>query len=250
MERGKIYWKSIIKAGNTVKVRQWEDMKKEYGISYERGQCFYDACKVVINCYKKFTEEMKKYCGKTIEINKNMEKKFNECGYFYYEDYVISTDMLEPYIVHEEKKEGLFMKIQEVMELKDGSRVRTNNGKIYIIEDGNLISEDNGNSLIVNYGLKEIFNMEFELIKVKLEDVLIPGNIIEIMDCYNCEKKLGVILNNGNIYYFNGGFDSLNSMKNLTDCDYYINKVYEPLIGFDLINIKKENMKSVWSKIN
>ena len=97
MERGKIYWKSIIKAGNTVKVRQWEDMKKEYGISYERGQCFYDACKVVINCHKRFTEEMKKYCGKTIKINKNMEKKFNECGYFYYEDYMFSTDMLEPY---------------------------------------------------------------------------------------------------------------------------------------------------------
>lgn len=140
------------------------------------------------------------------------------------------------------------MKIQEVMELKDGSRVKTNDGKIYIVENGNLISEDNGNSLIVNYGLKEIFDMEFELIKVKLEDVLIPGNIIEIMDCYNCKKKLGVILNNGNISYFDGGFDSLNSMKKSTDCDYYINKVYEPLIGFDLININKGKMKLVWSK--
>ena len=29
MDREKINWKSIIKAGNTVKVRQWEDMKKE-----------------------------------------------------------------------------------------------------------------------------------------------------------------------------------------------------------------------------
>ena len=56
------------------------------------------------------------------------------------------------------------MKIQEVMELKDGSRVRANNGKIYIVENGNLISEDNGNSLIVNYGLKEIFDMEYSQI--------------------------------------------------------------------------------------
>ena len=140
------------------------------------------------------------------------------------------------------------MKIKEVMELKDGSRVRTNDGKIYIVENGNLISEDNGNSLIVNYGLKEIFDMEFELIKVKLEDVLIPGNIVEIMDCYNCKKKLGAILNNDNISYFDGGFDLLNSMEKSTDCDYYINKVYEPLIGFDLMNIKKEKMKLVWSK--
>ena len=244
MEREKINWKEIIKEGNIVKVRQWDDMAKEFG----EFRVSLDG--TTINCFLTFTEEMRKHCGEEIRINKDMEKDFNFHEVFCYEGHMFSTDMLEPYMIIEKEKECLFMKIQEVMELKDGSRVRANNGKIYIVEDGNLISEDNGNSLIVNYGLKEIFNMEFELIKVKLVDVLIPGNIVEIMDCYNCKKKLGVILNNGNIYYFNGGFDSLNSMKNLTDCDYYINKVYEPLIGFDLINIKKENMKSVWSKIN
>lgn len=140
------------------------------------------------------------------------------------------------------------MKIQEVMELKDGSRVKTNDGKIYIVKNGNLISEDNGNSLIVNYSLKEIFDMEFELIKIELDDVLIPGNIIEIIDYIFSRRKLGIILNNDNISYFDGGFDSLNSMKKSTDCDYYINKVYEPLIGFDLVNINKGKMKLVWSK--
>ena len=141
------------------------------------------------------------------------------------------------------------MKIQEVMELKDGSRVRANNGKIYIIEDGNLISEDNGNSLIVNYGLKEIFNMEFELIKVKLVDVLIPGNIVEIMDGIKSRKQIGVILNNDNICYFDGGFDSLSYERDtINDPDYYISKVYEPLFGFDFIEPKKEKMKLVWSK--
>ena len=238
MDREKINWKSIIKAGNTVKVRQWEDMKKEYGFTLDGS----------IDCFKKFTGNMREYCGETIKIDKDMEKKFNEYGYFYYEGSMFSTDMLEPYMIIEKEREDLFMKIQEVMELKDGSRVRTNNGKIYIVKDGNLISEDNGNSLIVNYGLKEIFDMEFELIKVKLEDVLIPGNIVEIMDCHNCKKNLGVILNNDNISYFDGGFDLLNFMKNSTDCDYYINKIYEPLIGFDLMNIKKEKMKLVWSK--
>ena len=238
MEREKIKWHKIIKAGNIVKVRQWDDMAKEYGVSLDGA----------IDCFKKFTGNMREYCGETIRINENMEKKFNEYGYFYYEGSMFSTDMLEPYMIIEKEKECLFMKIQEVMELKDGSRVRANNGKIYIVEDGNLISEDNGNSLIVNYGLKEIFDMEFELIKVKLEDTLIPGNIVEIMDCYNRKKELGVILNNSNICYFNGGFDSLNSMKCLPDCNYYINKVYEPLIGFDLINIKKEKMKLLWSK--
>ena len=242
MNREKINWKEIIKEGNIVKVREWDDMAKEFG----EFRVSLDG--TTINCFLTFTEEMRKHCGEEIRINKDMEKDFNFHEVFCYEGHMFSTDMLEPYMIIEEKKECLFMKIQEVMELKDGSRVRANNGKIYIIEDGNLISEDNGNSLIVNYGLKEIFDMEFELIKVKLEDVLIPGNIVEIMDCYNCKKELGVILNNSNICYFNGGFDSLNSMKCLTDCDYYINKVYEPLIGFDLINIKKEKMKLLWSK--
>ena len=242
MNREKINWKEIIKEGNIVKVREWDDMAKEFG----EFRVSLDG--TTINCFLTFTEEMRKHCGEEIRINKDMEKDFNFHEVFCYEGHMFSTDMLEPYMIIEEKKECLFMKIQEVMELKDGSRVRANNGKIYIIEDGNLISEDNGNSLIVNYGLKEIFDMEFELIKVKLEDVLIPGNIVEIMDCYNCKKELGVILNNSNICYFNGGFDSLNSMKCLPDCNYYINKVYEPLIGFDLINIKKEKMKLLWSK--
>ena len=242
MEREKIKWHKIIKAGNIVKVRQWDDMAKEFG----EFRVSLDG--TTINCFLTFTEEMRKHCGEEIRINKDMEKDFNFHEVFCYEGHMFSTDMLEPYMIVKKEKEDLFMKIQEVMELKDGSRVRTNNGKIYIVKDGNLISEDNGNSLIVNYGLKEIFDMEFELIKVKLEDVLIPGNIIEIMDCYNCKKELGVILNNSNICYFNGGFDSLNSMKCFPDCNYYINKVYEPLIGFDLINIKKEKMKLLWSK--
>ena len=250
MNRENIYWKAIIKENNIVKIRQWDDMKKEYGISYERGNSCFDPCTLVINCREKFTEEMKKYCGETIKINENMERSFNKYGIFSYKGHAISIDMLEPYIITE-KKEDLFMKIQEVMELKDGSRVRTNNGKIYIVNDGNLISEDNGNSLTVNYGLKEIFNMEFELIKIKLVDVLIPGNIVEIMDCIESRRKLGVILNNDNICYFDGGFDSLSYERDTAnDPDYYINKVYEPLFGFDLMNIKEEKMKLVWSKIN
>lgn len=90
MEREKINWKEIIKEGNIVKVRQWDDMEEEFG-------SYYLANKLLINCSKTFTKEMREYCGKIIEITKNMEKKFNECGYFYYKDYMFSTDMLEPY---------------------------------------------------------------------------------------------------------------------------------------------------------
>ena len=239
MNREKIKWHKIIKADNIVKVREFDDMAEEFGFTLDGA----------IDCFKKFTGNMREYCGETIRINENMEKKFNEYGYFYYEGSMFSTDMLEPYMIIEKEREDLFMKIQEVMELKDGSRVRTNNGKIYIVNDGNLISKDNGNSLIVNYGLKEIFDMEFELIKVKLVDVLIPGNIVEIIDYIQGRRKLGVILNNDNICYFDGGFDSLSYERDTAnDSNYYINKVYEPLFGFDLININKGKMKLVWSK--
>lgn len=242
MDRKLIDWGSVIKIGNKVRIRQFDDMEKQYGYRYVGDT-------KVINVYMSFTEDMKKICGDVIDIDEEIEEIYKNRGYFYYQGFTISTDMLEPYVISKEEKEDLFMKIQEAMELKDGSRVRTNNGKIYIVNDGNLISEDNGNSLTVNYGLKEIFNMEFELIKVKLVDVLIPGNIVEIMDGIESRRKLGVILNNDNICYFDGGFDSLSYERDTTnDPDYYINKVYEPLIGFDLMNIKKEKMKLVWSK--
>ena len=87
MNREKINWKAIIKEGNIVKVRQFDDMKREFGVSLDGA----------IDCFKKFTGNMREYCGETIKITKNMEKKFNEYGYFYYEGSMFSTDMLEPY---------------------------------------------------------------------------------------------------------------------------------------------------------
>ena len=87
MEREKINWSEIIKAGNTVKVREFDDMAEEFGFTLD----------CAIDCFKKFTRNMREYCGETIRINKNMEKKFNEYGYFYYEGCMFSTDMLEPY---------------------------------------------------------------------------------------------------------------------------------------------------------
>ena len=87
MEREKIKWHEIIKEGNIVRVRQWDDMKREFGFTLDGS----------IDCFKRFTGNMREYCGETIRINENMEKKFNEYGYFYYEGSMFSTDMLEPY---------------------------------------------------------------------------------------------------------------------------------------------------------
>ena len=104
MNRENIYWKVIIKENNIVKIRQWDDMVSEYGISYERGNSCFDPCTLIINCREKFTEEMKKYCGETIKINENMERSFNKYGIFIYKGHAISTDMLEPYVYSEEEK--------------------------------------------------------------------------------------------------------------------------------------------------
>ena len=104
MERERINWKEIIKENNIVKIRQWDDMAKEFGTYYKRGDSCFDPCTLIINCRRKFTEEMRKYCGKTIKINENMERSFNKYGIFGYKGHVISTDMLEPYVISKEEK--------------------------------------------------------------------------------------------------------------------------------------------------
>lgn len=104
MDRKKINWNEVIQEGNVIRIREFDDMAREYGTYYEPGNPFCDPCKVIINCFKLFTEDMKKYCGKIIKVNSTMEIEFNLCGYFHYEGYSISTDMLEPYAVYKEEK--------------------------------------------------------------------------------------------------------------------------------------------------
>ena len=140
MNREKIKWHEIIKEGNIVKVRQFDDMKREFGITLDGA----------IDCFKKFTGNMREYCGETIEINKNMEKKFNEYGYFYYEGCMFSTDMLEPYeeeldVInipvkdeylkdsHEEKQEKEISYLEKEWGIKDNS--------IYVIEYNDTIEK-------------------------------------------------------------------------------------------------------------
>ena len=113
MNRENIYWKNIIKENNIVKIREWDDMKKEYGISYERGNSCFDPGILVINCREKFTEEMRKYCGETIKINENMERSFNKYGVFSYNGHAISTDMLEPYVVYEEELDVINIPVKD-----------------------------------------------------------------------------------------------------------------------------------------
>ena len=90
MDRKLINWDEIIKVGNKIRIREFDDMEKQYGYRYV------DDAKV-INVYMSFTEDMKKICGDVINIDEEIEKKYKERGYFYYQGFTISTDMLEPY---------------------------------------------------------------------------------------------------------------------------------------------------------
>ena len=90
MDRKLIDWGSVIKVGNKVRIREFDDMEKQYGYRYV------DDFKV-INVYMSFTEDMKKICGDVINIDEEIEKKYEKRGYFYYQGFSISTDMLEPY---------------------------------------------------------------------------------------------------------------------------------------------------------
>ena len=118
MEREKINWKNIIKENNIVKIRQWDDMKREFGVSLDGA----------IDCFKKFTGNMREYCGETIKITKNMEKKFNEYGYFYYEGSMFSTDMLEPY---EEELDVINIPVKDEY-LKDSHEEKQEKGISYL----------------------------------------------------------------------------------------------------------------------
>ena len=90
MDRKLINWDEIIKVGNKIRIREFDDMEKQYGYRYV------DDAKV-INVYMSFTEDMKKICGDVINIDEEIEKNYKERGYFYYQGFTISTDMLEPY---------------------------------------------------------------------------------------------------------------------------------------------------------
>ena len=94
-------WKALVKQGNIIKIRQWEDMEKEYD---------YSSSENAIMCEHLFTDFMKELCGKEFKITKEMEEDFRKyehfyIEYFYIDNYsddvdakeytIISTDMIE-----------------------------------------------------------------------------------------------------------------------------------------------------------
>ena len=80
-------WKALIKEGNIIKIRQWDDMEEEYGLVGIGS----------INCECAFTDNMRNLCGSEIKINEKMVEDFKKYKYFFADSktYSISTDMIE-----------------------------------------------------------------------------------------------------------------------------------------------------------
>ena len=89
-------WKALVKEGNAIKIRQWDDMESEYG---------YSSPEEAIMCKHLFTDFMKELCGKEFKITKEMEEDYVRFEHFYIDNYlddvrikdyiIISTDMIE-----------------------------------------------------------------------------------------------------------------------------------------------------------
>ena len=89
-------WTKLIKEGNIIKIRQWDDMESEYG---------YSSLQEAIMCKHLFTDFMKELCGKEFKITKEMEEDYVRFEHFYIDNYlddagtkdyiIISTDMIE-----------------------------------------------------------------------------------------------------------------------------------------------------------
>ena len=112
-------WKALVKEGNIIKIRQWDDMEEEYGLIGIDS----------INCECAFTDNMRSLCGSKIKINEKMVEDFKKYKYFFADSktYSISTDMIESIkttddiindkitFISDDKKEEIIKKLEKVL---------------------------------------------------------------------------------------------------------------------------------------
>ena len=121
-------WTKLIKEGNIIKIRQWDDMEEEYG---------YSSLEEAIMCKHLFTDFMKELCGKEFKITKEMEEDYVRFKHFYIDNYlddvrikdyiIISTDMIESIkttddividkitFISDDKKEEIIERLEKVL---------------------------------------------------------------------------------------------------------------------------------------
>ena len=121
-------WKALVKEGNIIKIRQWDDMEEEYG---------YSGSEKAIMCKHLFTDDMGELCGKEFKITKQMEDEYKAIGHFYIDNYsddidtkpyfIITTDMIESIkttddividkvtFISDDKKEEIIERLEKVL---------------------------------------------------------------------------------------------------------------------------------------
>ena len=187
MDKKLIDWGRIIKRGNKVRIREFDDMEKQYGYRYVGGV-------KVINVFMSFTEDMKKICGDIINIDEEIEKTYEKRGYFYYQGFSISTDMLEPYeeldVInipvkdeylkdsHEEKQEKEISYLEKEWGIKD-------NMLYGIIYESEQTGERKFSGEIVNFNPYQVFIIDD---KMGLA-ILSVSNIISMIPIKTREKN-------------------------------------------------------------
>lgn len=91
------------KVGDKVRVREWDDMEKEFGLD-DYGH---------IKCMSSFTREMKRFCGKVLTIEKVSYRNYIAIGNTYF----WTDDMFTPAVFTKEWLEDMM-----ICELRDGER--------------------------------------------------------------------------------------------------------------------------------
>lgn len=74
-----------IKVGDTLRIRQWDDMEEEFGLDIDGD----------IQCQYEFTNEMKRLSGREVVVS-GIDPSDNEIIVNPRVGYYISADMLEP----------------------------------------------------------------------------------------------------------------------------------------------------------
>ena len=114
------------KVGDKIKIREWEDMEKEFGLDYNGN----------IKCECTFVRNMKRYCGKTLEILKITAKGnyFVEGNCFTFsDDMIVNENEMKEWKMFVKTQKELNMVVDELIKRK----IKWHSGDMVDVSDKN-----------------------------------------------------------------------------------------------------------------
>mgnify|MGYP006916043099 CR=1 FL=1 len=112
------------KVGDKIKIKEWDDMEKEFGLN----------CSGNIKCKCVFTQKMKKYCGKTLEILKiTLSGNYIVEGscYHFSDDMIVKESKMEEWKMFIRTQEELNMVVDELIK----QRIKWYSGRMVSASD-------------------------------------------------------------------------------------------------------------------